>query len=306
MKLMGLSKGRLEVLEGIDPLKLRDYKADFAWADGDRLDSRTGAAMKELYGISSLSEYDLPAIIPQDRCTLIVISYYQNISRKSVQVIAAGNVLVTLHGGPDPVCDEVMASVNEMMVAGNFSASEVLYQLFSAAIARYAEYIRQMRQLMRNVGLQARSGGVSDLRYLFKLIRDSKALSAELEDTRQQISEIALRLAPLSIVKDPERFKDLYAGAHVLSALAEELSDEVALYEKELLLAVWLQMNRTRTITAGAVTFSLFAVAAAIFHIFVDQPVMGFAPSYFIAGLLLLGAITAIITMQFSVKFKLD
>jgi hypothetical protein len=197
--------------------------------------------------------------------------------------------------------------MNEMIVSGEFNAGTVLKELFSASIARYVEYVKQMRELLRNVGVQVKSKGMKNLGYLFKLIKDTKELSAELYETKQQISEIALGLAPVKGVKETESFKQLYSSAHLLSALASELSDDISSYEANLMLAMWKNLNKTKIAATGLSIFAIAIGAAALFYAFFgDTFLFGFPTLQITIGLLVVGIVSAMAAMGAGlIRFKL-
>jgi len=205
MKFIGLSKGGLQVLEDIDPNKFRDIKSDFSWIDADKVDTQAMILLKDLYGISSLGNFTTPTIVAQDDYTLIVISYYFELGQRFLPVIVSDKRLMTIHPGLDPVCSEVMASINEMLVSGEFNASTILRGLFAAVIKRDTEHLQAMRNSLRNTELMMR-GGVSNVAHIPKFIKESRGVSGSLQETREQIATIALGIADIPGIDEKEVF----------------------------------------------------------------------------------------------------
>lgn len=303
MKFIGLYKGETQMLEDVDPSKLKDMKSDFSWIDADKIDPKTESAIQNLCGIPSLNDFNLPVIVPHGECTVIVIKYYSERVRHSVSVIVSKERVITIHPGTDAVCEEVMASVTEMLVSGDFNSGTVLRGLFAAAIEHDTEYLRSVQESLRNVEVQMRAG-VTNITQIPQMMKDSGGIQRTLNETKDQISEILLGVAQVSGTTNAKAFYDVYDSANALSALAGEFSEAVAAYESELLLSIWKNIGKARRIALGLPILSISLSIAALFYVLFPLEKFGVPSLYITLGIAVVGAFLAVASSSRKMKFK--
>jgi len=305
MKYIGLTKGNFKILEDADPSQLSQLSAEFAWADMDRIDTKAELALKDLYGVESLSEFGFPAIIQHEKYDLVIVNYYtpEQVKRE-LEVFVTERMVITVHQGSDPVCDEAMASINEMMVSGSFNSGGVLEGIFNGVIEKHAGHMQVMQEYLRNVAPQLKKG-MAKVDHITKLNNDSHELLRVFSDTRAQIADIILRAVPVKGVKSPESFVTLYSQMNSLVRIADDFAETVDGYTNSLLPIVWNQIGKVKAIAEGFSVLSLCVAAAALFNSYYPITFMDIPSYYVVAGIAAIGLIGLIIAQR-RTTFKLS
>lgn len=305
MKYIGLTRGKFKILEDADPSQLSELSADFAWADIDRLDTKAEFALKELYGVDSLTQFGFPAIIQHDKYDLVIVNYYSAEQvKRELEVFVTERMVITVHQGQDRVCDEAMASVNEMMVSGGFNSGGVLESIFNGVIEKHAEHMQVMQEALRSITPQLK-GGTARVDYITKLNNDSHELLRVFSDTRAQIADIILRAVPVKGVRSPESFITLYSQMNALVRIADDFSETVDGYTNSLLPIIWNQISKVKSIAEGVSALSLSVAIAVLFKSFYPDTFYGLPSIYIMVGILALGVI-GMTAAQRKAKFKLS
>ncbi len=304
MKLFSVSKGNLQVLEDIEPDRLASAKGDFVWADLDKIDTPTESILKELYGVEGLADLRLPAILRHDKYDLIVLNYFSEMNKRVLQILLMDDRMITLHSGADPACEEVMASVNEMLMSGGLDHESVVWGIFTAVLAKDTAHLHSLEEVMRNTDAQLRKG-IRNIVRIPKLASESVALRLALYETRGQIEEISLGITPLRGLESQKRFKELYNSIDTLSALADGFSESVDHYSEALLPSIWKQVSRAKSIAVGLSIMSLAMAGSALFYLFFPDGLFGVKALYIMLGIIALGAL-GMVAAQRGMKFKVS
>lgn len=302
MKFVGLSQGEFKILEDVGPEQLEKLQADFAWIDIGRMDPKTELTVRKLYGIKSLSESGFPAIVQYGSYDLVLANYFAQQARQEIQVFLSDKFVITVHRGPDPVCDETMAAVNEMLVSGGFGSGTVLHSLLGRVLERHEERLRALQGSLRSLDLQMRKG-ISKVEYLSELSENSKELQRVFHDTRSQIADIVLGAVVVKGVKEPERFSDLYNRAGDISRRLDEFSAAVDRDMSDLTSSLWKQLGRVKGVALGISIFALSLAVAALAYLFFPEGLLDLEPLLLVLIIIALGAV-GMIAAQRRMKFK--
>jgi len=305
MKVISLSSGSLEVLDDVDAASVPQLRYDFAWIDTDKIDPAAEKAIKDLTKIGSLSNFNLPVIVPQGKCTVLVISYYEEMTRRSLKVIVSDKMVITAHAGQDSLCSEVMASVSEMLMSGDFNSGGILLALFTSAIARDTAYLKTLQDSLRNFESQRKADSEAVVQ-ISTLINDSKSARRTLYETKEQISEIIIGIAQIPGLDDTRNFYGVYDSANALHSLAGEFSENVSAYEIRILMAMWEQVGKAKSNAVGISVFAVGLAAASLLKLLLPEKYLGFDNMYLVFGMIVLGAIAAFVASLPKPKFKIS
>jgi|GEM_PF-1830249 len=305
MKFVGLFNGEFKIIEDIEPEKLEGLKADFAWIDVDKIDSKTEMVLKRLYEVKSLSQFGFPTIIPHGAYDLVFMNYFENLTKKDLQIMMSDHFVITVHQGGDSVCDETMASLNEMLVSGNFTSEMILQGLIVTLLERHNRHLRAIQESLRNINLQMKKG-LSDPTHLFQLNKDVRSMVRVFYATKSQLADIVLKAIDVKGVQSPEGMAFLYAKMSVLTTGADGLSEIIDDYINGLMPFMWKQMNRTKSISIGVAIFSLGLASAALFTYFFPDGLFGIDTLYLVTGIIVIITLLAVVELQKKPRFTLS
>ena len=246
----------------------------------------------------------LPVILHHDKYDLIVLNYYADTNKRVLQILLADDRMITLHSGADPACEEVMASVNEMLMSGGLDHESITWGIFTAVLERDTAHLHSLEEVLRNTDAQLRRG-VSNIARIPKLASESIALRLALYETRGQIEEIALGITPVRGLESQKRFKDLYNSIDTLSAIADGFSEGVDHYSEALLPSIWKQVSRAKSISVGLSIMSLAMAGSALFYLFFPDGLFGVKALYIMLGIIALGLL-GMVAAQRGMKFKIS
>lgn len=301
MKFIGKVKGELKILSDVDESQLRRLAADFCWIDIDRIDPVTELAMKDLFGIVSLNESGHPTITQHDRYDLVLLNYYYQQTKKELQVMLTNTYIITVHSGPDPACDEVTASLDQMLMSGAFNIDGILYGLFEAIVRLDVDRLKSAQEAIRTLEMQMKTG-VTSIQHLSQLSRDFRELRRIFYETEGQMADIISKTIPLRGVGDTAQFTYPYSRMKSLSKIANDLLEILEDYSTDLLPEMWAQISRIKRTALGLSILALFVGAAALFMASYKYGLP--VPSEFIAlGLIIIGMI-GLAAAQAKPKFK--
>ncbi len=302
MKFVGLLGGDFKIVDDLKPEQLGELKADFAWIDIDNPDVRTEAALKEHYGIKEILDSPPPGITKSKSYDRIVLSYYVDMSPRKLQIFVSGSFIITAHRGDDPVCEEAMAALNEMLVSGKLNADSILGQLFITVVRRHAEHLRAIRGSLRSIDSQAKSG-TSDVKPFFQLSRDSREMAHVFHATKDVMGDICLKATSIRGLKNPKELSPLYSKMDVLIEGANSFSESVDEYTTQILPFMWGQMSRVKSRALGVSIFSLFVAGAALVYLLSPEEVFGLEKLFLSLGTLAVGGL-AFLILQRKTKFR--
>lgn len=304
MKFIGKVKGELKILSDVDESQLPGLISDFCWIEIDRIDPATELAMKNVFGILSLSESGHPTITQHDKYDLILLNYYHGHSKRELQVMLTNKCIITAHSGQDPVCEEVTASLDQMLMSGGLNIDAILYSIFEALVRMDVEQLRVAQEALKSLDAQMRSG-VTGIAHISQLSRDFRELRRIFYDTQGQLADIISKTIPLKGVRDTAQFAYQYSRMKSLSKLANDLLEILEDYTSELLPDVWAQMSSTKRTAVGLAVLSLFIGWAALFMVFFSGGFLGLPvePAYFALMLVALGFV-GLALAQSKPKFK--
>jgi len=304
MKFVGLFKGEFKILDNIDPSQLEQHDTDFAWIDIDRIDAKTQLALKKL-GLASVGQFGLPIIYSNPNYDFIRINYFEEQTKRELEVYMFDKYFITVHQGKDSVCEEAMASVNEMLVSGEFNAQKVLHDLFSVVIGRHELHIKTIQESLRSIELQLKKG-ISNVTYLSQLSRDSKEILLVFEGTKSQLADIVLKAVSIRGLDNPDQFSDLYGRVNNLLGEAEAFSDISNQYINELISFMWGQLTKVRSFAIGLAMLAVFIGVAALFFQLFPETFLGIDSIFVVIFLLVmggLGLVAAQRSLEFTLKF---
>ncbi len=293
MKFVGLFGGEFKILEDVSPEKISDLESDFSWIDIDRLDPQTEVALKKKYGVKSINESGFPAITRYDGYDLVLVNYFENLSKKELQILISEKFIITLHQGADSVCDETMASLNEMLISGNFNSDMVFHGLMVTLVKRHADHLRALHASLRTMNNQLRQG-LTELAYLFQLNRAANQLNRVFYANKFQLMDIVLGAIELKGLHDPGSLSYLYEKMNSLVKGAEGFSELTDIYVNSAVPFIWDQLNRTRRMATGVGMFAASLAASALFYIFAPPNLLEMDNMFIVAGIVALGSILAL------------
>jgi len=306
MKFIGKVKGELKILSEVDESQLQKLLTDFCWIDIDRIDPVTELAMKNLFGIISLNESGHPTITPHDKYDLVLLNYYYQQTKRELQVMLTSKCIITAHSGSDPACDEVTASLDQMLMSGALNIDGVLYGLFEAIVRLSVDRLRGAQEAIRTLELQMKSG-ITSIQHLSQLNRDFRELRRVFYETEGQMADIISKTIPLRGVGDTAQFTFPYSRMKSLSKIANDLLEILDDYSSDLLPEMWAQISRTKRTALGLSILSLFVGASALFMTMFKSgfPGVPIAPEFIALGLLAIGMI-GLAAAQTKPKFRVS
>lgn len=304
MKLVGQFDGKYKVIDSLDKSQLKALDPDFAWVDIDSADPKVGGLLTDLFDIRSFDEFGFPTIMSSEGYDTVVLNYYERQVKHEVLVFVLDKYVLTVHPGRDSVCDEVMATVDEMLVSGRFNSETILYGLLAVVVERHATQMDVLAETLRSLNLQLKNG-ITNVTYLSQLNIDTSEIERVFYDTRSQIGDILLSTVPLRNISDTSIFLSLYSQMNLLFRSADDYSQFLEQYNDRLIPSMWNNINRIRTISMGLAIFAMTISLAAIFYIFFPNTVFGIESIYVFFGILVFGGILSLIPAQKKTRFKL-
>ncbi len=301
MKFVGLSKGEFKIFEEFDPAQLSSLKADFFWLDADSLDPRTLVAIKKCCGVEGLEE-SVSGVSRRGKYDLLTIEYYAP-AWTQVRVAVSEGFIITAHSGLDAVCEEAMASVNEMIVGGGLDSGSVLTYLLASALDKDAAYLKSFQMSVKGMDGSLKSG-VRDLRRLANANDDARAVRRVLSSARSQAADIVIGTSPVMGVKPTEALVDVYNRANELSRGADDIYTIVSGYMNSMVIAAWSQAGKSQSLALGLFSLSISVGGAALFYMLFPDGLYGFDRLAIMAGIVGLGAI-GLIAAQRKPKFRI-
>ena len=305
MKFVGLFKGEFKILENLDVAGLRELNPDFMWLDADKVDIATEKALQELYGISSISEFGFPSITTNSIYDLVRVNYFKVGSKQEIQIFISKKFVITVHTGQDEVCDESMASVNEMLVSGAMDSGSILRGIFSTVVEKHAEHLQAVQNSQHELNQRLKQG-ISNVSYLTQLNNNSHETRKVFYDTRSQLADIVLKAVNLKGVSNPEAFADLYSKMNELTKGADYFTGVVSQYINTLIPYMWNQLSAVKKISTGLALMSLFFALSALYPIFLPYgiPGIGIENFYIVLTIMALG-VMAFFASQKKMTFKI-
>jgi hypothetical protein len=288
MKFIGLLGGEFKILDNVSPTELEELKSDFSWIDIGRIDPKTELTLKSLYGIENLGNFDFPTITQQHDYDTIVIPYFEDLSLRYLKIILSTSSVITVHQGSNSVCDEAMASVNEMIVSGNFNPEAVLLELLTTVVERQAAHLHTTQDSLRTINAQLKDG-LSDLSYLAQLNKSAKEIKSSFYDFRAELADIVTQTITVKGLNDPKKFADLYGRMNLLCRGADDFSEIINGYLSDVLPVIWTGLSRMKGISMGLSAFSLFIALAAFATVLFPDGLLGINIVYISLAFLLAG-----------------
>jgi hypothetical protein len=304
MKLVAMSGGEFRVLDDFDLAKLSEIKLDFFWVDIDKEDPATTLALKSLYGVESINPPGYPLISRHYKYDLIAVDYYAELTKKELQILLADKCVITIHQGPDEVCNEVIASINEMLVSGGLNSESVLLGIFSSILRYHNQRVRVAQESLRNMDLSLKVG-VTNAMSLSQLNGSLKEMSRVIYSTHSLLADIMLKTVPLRGIKDPMIFSDVYSALGGVSKLADYLSEMADGYAQQLTPFVWNQLISIKRSALGLSLLAISISAAAIFNMLFPNALLGIGIDniYITIAFIAVGAL-GFVAAQGSPRFK--
>ncbi len=305
MRFIGMFSGEVKILEDIKPEKLEELKADFAWIDVDRIDSKTAMVLKKLYGIKSLDEFGFPTIVQHGEYDLILVNYFHNLTKKELQILMSEKFVITVHRGEDIVCNETMASLNEMLVSANFNSEMIFQGLMVSLIEHHELHLRELQKSLRSVTMEMKTG-LTEPFHLFRLNHDAKDMVRVFYATKSQLGDIVLKAVEIKGIQNPQNAAFLYAKMGILTTGADSFSEIIDEHINNLMSFMWDQMVRAKSVSVGMAIFSLALAGAALFYAFFPQDLFGINTFYIAAGIIVVITMFAVSELHRNPVFRIS
>jgi Mg2+ and Co2+ transporter CorA len=295
MKLCAVSGREFRIMEDVGPDFISKAKEefDFLWLDVDSITPQNEKLLKDVFVIGGLGG---PQVDVTGDYNLLLLNYYDNYIKKEIQAYFSDRFIVTVHQGPDSVCDEVLASLNEMMLSGKPTSDRLIYGLFQGILEKDQQQLASLDNGLRGLLNQIRAGQV-DLARTFAFKDNIRGLGRTVDETRSQLSDISLGAAPLQFIKDPDIFKAHYTQFAALSRGIGDLQEvSEGLMEKSIS-SLWRVLSGTRRI-AGGLSFLSLALASAVLYLVLCPKDLFGIPSLYIFPLIVVVGLVGFLLMQ--------
>ncbi|MBN2517320.1 MAG: hypothetical protein JXB14_00585 [Candidatus Altiarchaeota archaeon] len=289
MKLCAVSGKEFRIMEDVGPDLISKAKDefDFLWLDVESISPQNEKLLKDVFVIDRSGG---PRVDITGDYNILLLGYYDDYIRKEIQVYFSDSFTVTVHQGPDGVCDEVLASMNEMMLSGRPTSERLIYGFFQGALEKDQQQLASLDSGFRGLVSQIRAGQV-DLGRMFAFKDKIRGLGRVVADTKGQLSDIALEAEPLQFIEHPDIFKVHYAQFAALSrGLGElqELSEE--LMEKSIS-SLWRVLSGTRRIAGGLSFLSLALASAVLYLVLWPKDLFGISSLYIFPLIVIIGLV---------------
>jgi len=306
MNFVGRVDGELKIISNIEASQLPGLTKDFCWIDVDGIDPATQLVMKNLFGISSIDESGNPTITQYENYDLILINYYYQKTRRELQVMLTDKLFITVHAGSDPLCDEVTASLGQMIMSGGFSAEGILSGLFEAVVRFDAEQLKVVQESLRNLESQIHTG-MNETRRVFQVTKEVEGIGRVLYDTQVQLGDLISYNLPIKGIKDSSQLTYFYGKIRTLSKIADDQKDILARYNSEFISQMWGIAAGGRHLSMGLALLALFVALASLFYVASQRliPNLPIDPLLVSAGIMVSGII-CIVATQKKIKFRVS
>jgi hypothetical protein len=302
MKFIGLFGGEFKILEDLEASQLEGLQPDFAWIDVDGLDAQTDLFFKQQFSIENTSGFGFPIISSTNSYDKLSLIYYDDLSKRELLVFVLDKYIITLHSGADPICDGNMASLNEMLVSGDFNKGMVLAGLFTMVLERHKEHLKTLNEAMRKIESNLNQG-IKDISHVSNFRKQTRATRDVFAETRDQIADIALGVSPIRGMSDRSVFTSLFNKANMLAEASTELEELSESYIDELLPFMWRKLNSVKANSLMLSIVAIFIAASASFYFLFPDGLFGIDRIFLSAGIFLMGIVASLVvrgTMKFS------
>ncbi len=299
MRYIALESGKYRVLEDVNLADLKS-QPQFFWLDVDRIDPATEAALKRRYGIE-LEPLSYPHITTHPDYDLLVLNYYQNLEKRNLQLFVSDNHIITVHSGSDPLCDELVALLDEVLVSSSFNTEGLLYRVLSIAIDHNSDHLKSLQSSMADLEAELKSGVREDeILRIVQLRRDVEEAATVFSELRQHLSGLQAGSVTLHGVKAGSNLLDLYLASSLLVSGISEIQVIIEHYLDAFLVYYSRRISSIRRIVLPLSTLSVFAAFSSLLYLYLPQLSTGIDPWLPSLLLLLVGSIVAVLTSRSS------
>ena len=289
MKLVGVAGREFKVVEDVDPEKLSDLQGslDFIWVDMESANQRNEKLARDLFGIESLQEGGYPRGIFGKDHDFLLLDYYERLVLKELLVFYSGSFILTVHTGPCSLCDEAIASLNELMISGGLNAAGILYQILSGVLESLSGEITLSEDTVRTLTYEIKETG-TDLKRIVALYNGVKRLDRVVSKTRDLIF---VTPQESGFIDKPGLFRALYSQAVEQTERTGELFEGLDNLFKTAVPHLFSSMLTQRKALGGLSILAIALGAAALAMSFFPDGLFGLPPMTMILAILALGII---------------
>jgi len=270
MRFIGVSGGECKIIEDFDLEKIRKVVKDFqfAWLDIDGVSPDIENFVRDVFGIEEINQSGDTRVVGKGSYDLVFVNYYKDMLKHDVSMYFAENFLLTIHKGKDDICEEVMATINELLTMGEVNADIIIRRILGGVLAGNEEEILHTEKGLRKITieLEKKEAKPEDV---FQLERSSRKRSTSVSKLQEAILSVISKTAGASFIHKPESFSDIFEKVNEQKRQSDELHDIIFDMSQNAIPLMWKTQERMKKTVGGlsiistALAFSSILIASA-------------------------------------------